>query len=399
MQKLKETTMKNFRDYIDLVSENQVSEAAKKKVADKVFRQMVGPTPAARMAAELPSVARIQGQTWEKVGNQYYNKATNKTISPEEFNKLRASSGQTTTTGTTSQASPNYSQSNYKTTYNAPTTVPKTTNTAPGAPKTTNTAPGAVPKAKLAQRGSALKRFVQRNPKLAAALGIVAGVATYKAGKAAYDYITGNSEEETPTGPTTTGPVSPAPAPAPAPAETPNQSGKPEEPTAEQKWQAESDKLKAEIDALFKELEPVKDIPVPDELKRLRDKYQGTTSAGNSTTVSQSGKPQEKSTASTSGDSFRDTYAKFGQQNRREAEADAAQKKTVATSNANTSSATLTANEKNQIDLAFKVGSPAKGEVKKAYDSASPEKRRAVKAYLDSKGYDAKKTFDIDFSK
>lgn len=50
------------------------------------------------------------------------------------------------------------------------------------------------------------------------------------------------------------------------------------------------------------------------------------------------------------------------------------------------------------IDLAFQYPSLAKGEVKKAYDNATPEKRKAVKAYLDSKGYDAKKTFGIDFS-
>jgi hypothetical protein len=40
----------------------------------------------------------------------------------------------------------------------------------------------------------------------------------------------------------------------------------------------------------------------------------------------------------------------------------------------------------------------ARGQVKKEYDNATPEKRAAVKAYLDSKGYDAKKTFGIDFS-
>ena len=50
------------------------------------------------------------------------------------------------------------------------------------------------------------------------------------------------------------------------------------------------------------------------------------------------------------------------------------------------------------IDTAFQYPSIAKGEVKKAYDNATPEKRAAVKSYLDSKGYDAKKTFGIDFS-
>jgi len=36
--------------------------------------------------------------------------------------------------------------------------------------------------------------------------------------------------------------------------------------------------------------------------------------------------------------------------------------------------------------------------MQKELNKATPEKRAAVKAYLDSKGYDAKKTFGIDFS-
>jgi len=342
--------MKNLRDYINIVETNtSVSEAAKKKAADKVFQQMVGPTAAQRLAAELPRVANVGGQTWEKVGNNYFNRQTNKVISTDEFVKLQRSSG--TTTPSTAAPNANYRQGNYgQTTYNVPTTVPRTSTTAPGTttPRTSTTAPGTTtpkageapkpgttpkageapksgttPKAKLVQRGAVIKRFVQRNPKLAAALGIVAGVGLYKAGSAISDLISG--EEEPPVTPSTD--VTPAPAPAPEPAR-PDQSGKPTEPTEEQKWQAESDKLKAEIDALFKELEPVKDLPVPDELKRLRDKYQGTVSASNNATVSQSGKPTEKRTASNSRDPFRDTYAKYGQQNRREAEADAARKNT-----------------------------------------------------------------------
>jgi hypothetical protein len=58
----------------------------------------------------------------------------------------------------------------------------------------------------------------------------------------------------------------------------------------------------------------------------------------------------------------------------------------------------LTAKEKSDIDMAFQYPSLARGEVRKAYDNATPEKRAAVKQYLDSKGYDAKKTFGIDFS-
>ena len=50
--------------------------------------------------------------------------------------------------------------------------------------------------------------------------------------------------------------------------------------------------------------------------------------------------------------------------------------------------------------MAFKVGDNfgAGDAVRAEYRKASPEKRAAVKAYLDSKGYDAKKTFGIDFS-
>lgn len=73
--------------------------------------------------------------------------------------------------------------------------------------------------------------------------------------------------------------------------------------------------------------------------------------------------------------------------------ADAPQKKT----------AELTQEEKNKIDQAF--GNPklaqafgAKEAMQKELANSTPEKRAAVKAYLDSKGYDAKKTFGIDFS-
>ena len=62
-----------------------------------------------------------------------------------------------------------------------------------------------------------------------------------------------------------------------------------------------------------------------------------------------------------------------------------------------------TQEEKTKIDQAF--GNPklaqafgAKEAMQKELANSTPEKRAAVKAYLDSKGYDAKKTFGIDFS-
>lgn len=50
--------------------------------------------------------------------------------------------------------------------------------------------------------------------------------------------------------------------------------------------------------------------------------------------------------------------------------------------------------------MAFSVGDRfgAGDAVRAEYKKGTPEKRAAVKAYLDSKGYDAKKTFGIDFS-
>lgn len=324
-------SMKNLRDYISIVeTDTSVSEAAKKKVGDKVFQQIVGPTAASRLAAELPSVAKVGGQTWEKVGNSYLNRQTNKVISTDDFVKLQKSSGTTATPTSTAAPKGSYNQGNYgQTTYNVPTTVPKPgTAPKPGAtapkpgeapkpgttPAANTTAPKTTPKAKLSQRGAVLKRFVQRNPKLAAALGIVAGVGLYKAGSAISDLISG--EEEPAVTPSTD--VTPAPAPAPAPTEKPDQSGKVEP--------SESDKLKAEIDALFKELDPVKDAPVPDELKRLRDKYQGGAgSADSSSKVSQSGKPEQTTTSSSS--RLRDVYTSTGLQNRAEQDAKAAEKK------------------------------------------------------------------------
>ena len=58
----------------------------------------------------------------------------------------------------------------------------------------------------------------------------------------------------------------------------------------------------------------------------------------------------------------------------------------------------LSADEKSKIDMAFANPTLAKSAVQAEYNKATPEKRAAVKAYLDSKGYDSKKTFGIDFS-
>jgi len=57
----------------------------------------------------------------------------------------------------------------------------------------------------------------------------------------------------------------------------------------------------------------------------------------------------------------------------------------------------LSAAEQQQIDLAFANPTLARSQVQQAYDTSTPEKRAEVKKYLDSKGYDSKKTFNIDF--
>lgn len=269
--------MKNLKDYISIVeSETPVSEQARKKVADKVFQNIVGQSAAQRMAAELPSKAVINGQTWEKVGNNFFNRQSNKVISQDEFVQMRTAAGQAPKPGTAAPGA-------------APAAAPAAAATTTGQRVAGNL------KQSLAKKGTALKRFAQRNPKLAVALGLIGGVAAYKVGS---DIVNPQPAEEPPVAPNQAGPGQTPPAQTP-----PEQSGKPQEPS-------ESDKLKAEIDALFKELDPVKDQPVPDELKRLRGKYEGSATASN--TVQQSGKPASAKPS----DPFADTYSKFDLQSR-----------------------------------------------------------------------------------
>ena len=68
--------MTDLRHYIDLVkqSDTPVAESVKKKASDKVMQNIVGQTAAQRLAAELPSKAIVNGQTWERVGNNYWNR-------------------------------------------------------------------------------------------------------------------------------------------------------------------------------------------------------------------------------------------------------------------------------------------------------------------------------------
>jgi hypothetical protein len=116
-----------------------------------------------------------------------------------------------------------------------------------------------------AKKGSLIVGAIKKNPKLAAAIAAAVGLV----GTATYIR---NQDDETPTpGPT----PSPAPGPTPNPNTPPEQSGKEDELAA----------LKAQIDALIKELQPSNDDEVQRELKRIIRKYQGE--------VEQSGKPAE----------------------------------------------------------------------------------------------------------
>jgi hypothetical protein len=129
-----------------------------------------------------------------------------------------------------------------------------------------------------AKKGSLLVGFIRKNPKLAAALAAaatVAGTATYLRNK------DDEAPEPTP-GPTPAPTPGPTPTPTPGPT-PPEQSGKEDELAA----------LKAQIDALIKELEPSTDEEVKRELKRIILKYQGSSG------VQQSGKPAGNAPAMT----------------------------------------------------------------------------------------------------
>lgn len=113
-----------------------------------------------------------------------------------------------------------------------------------------------------AKKGSLIVGAIKKNPKLAAAITAamaLAGTGTYLR----------YQDPETPT---------------PAPGSTPNSNNVPPEQSGKED---ESLALKAQIDALIKELEPSTDDEVKRELKRIILKYQGTSG------VEQSGKPAE----------------------------------------------------------------------------------------------------------
>jgi hypothetical protein len=126
-----------------------------------------------------------------------------------------------------------------------------------------------------AKKGSLIVNAIKKNPRLAAAIAsalALVGTATY---------IRNQDSDPAPEpapGPAPNPAPNPAPAPAPAPGPTPpEQSGKEDELAA----------LKAQIDALIKELQPSTDEEVKRELQRIIRKYQGQSG------VQQSGKPAE----------------------------------------------------------------------------------------------------------
>lgn len=223
--------MTDLRHYIDLVkqSDTPVSESVKKKAGEKAMQNIVGQTAAQRLAAELPSTARINGVTWEKVGNNYFNRKSDKVISADDFVALRAkASGSSTAAGSASTAG-------------GATTAAATTAAA-------TTAASTAGKPLLKRIGALIKN----NPKIATALGVVGSLATYNAMK----------DPATPT-PTDT------PAPTPTPnnqTPPPNQSGQPEDDLAT---------IKAEIDALIKELEVSNSEEVKKQLEKLKQNLNG----------------------------------------------------------------------------------------------------------------------------
>ena len=117
-----------------------------------------------------------------------------------------------------------------------------------------------------AKKGSLIVGAIRKNPKLAAAITAalaIAGTATY---------IRNQDSDPAP---------SPTPGPTPGPT-PPEQSGKEDELAA----------LRAQIDALIKELQPSTDEEVKRELQRIIRKYQSE--------VEQSGKPEANAPAMTS---------------------------------------------------------------------------------------------------
>jgi hypothetical protein len=233
--------MTDLRHYINLVnqSDTPVAEAVKKQVGDKVMQNIVGQTAAQRLAASLPSTVRLNGVTWEKVGNNYINRKTDKIISTDELVALRsqATTGAATTAATTNAAT------------TAATTAAATTAVSTAGKN-------------LAQRfGSKLKQIIKNNPRIAVALGMIGGLSAH------------NMSKDT----NTPAPAADSTAPnAPAGQAQPNAQSDPNAP--DQSGQPGPDEdvsaIKAEIDALIKELESSTDANIKKELDRIKGKLE-----------------------------------------------------------------------------------------------------------------------------
>ena len=204
------------------------------------MRNIVGQTAAQRLAAELPATARINGVTWEKVGNNYFNRKADKVISTDEFVALqrKASGGANTASAGANSAAA------------AATTSAATT------------AASTVAKPLLKRIGSAVKQAIKNNPKIAAALGIVGGLTTYNVMK---DPAADTPADQTPPANQNTPPDNQTP---PANQNTPpaNQSGQPDDELAS---------IKAEIDALVKELEASNSEDIKKQLEKLKQTLNG----------------------------------------------------------------------------------------------------------------------------
>ena len=233
--------MTDLRHYIDLVkqSDTPVAESVKKKASDKVMQNIVGQTAAQRLAASLPSTVRLNGVTWEKVGNNYINRKTDKVISTDELVALRsqATSGAATTAATTNAAT------------TAATTAAATTAVSTAGKN-------------LAQRfGSKLKQIIKNNPRIAVALGMVGGLTAYNMSK---DSSTPAPAADS-TAPNT--PARQAQSNTQPDPNAPNQSGQPDQ-------DEDASAIKAEIDALIKELESSTDTNIKKELDRIKGKLE-----------------------------------------------------------------------------------------------------------------------------
>jgi hypothetical protein len=224
--------MTDLRHYIDLINQTDttVAEAVKKQVGDKVMQNIVGQTAAQRMAANLPSTVRLNGVTWEKVGNNYINRKTDKVISTDDLVALRAqatSSTAATTAATTTAAT------------TATTTAGKS----------------------VAQRLGSLKQAIKNNPKIAGALGMIGGLTAVN--------MTKGSSTPAPTADATppTAPAGQAQSNAQSDPNAPGQSGQPEQ-------GEDASAIKAEIDALIKELGSSADPSIKKELARIKGKLE-----------------------------------------------------------------------------------------------------------------------------